>query len=238
MDGMGEHEVLIESPEHDKTIAVMSQKQVEEIFLAYKERYAALKSFNNFEMILIFKNHGRYAGTSIAHPHSQIVATPVTPMHIRHRIEEAMRYFDDNGICVYCEMLKKELAAAERIIIETDNFVSFVPYAASSPFEIWVLPKDHESSYDKIPAIQTKELGFIMRQTLYKVYKGLNDPAYNFIILSAPCHEEGMEYFHWHIQIIPRVQSVAGFEMGSGMYINTAIPEDSAKFLREIPQIP
>jgi len=233
MDGVGSHEVVIESPDHDKSMALMDQKQVEEIFLAYKERYSALKRDSRYEMILIFKNHGREAGTSIKHPHSQIVAAPITPNHIRHYIEEAMRYFDDNGECVYCKILEKELSK-ERLIMETDNFVSFVPYAARSPFEMWVMPKKHYSSYERISAMDTKELGYVMRHTLAKLYKGLNDPAYNFMILSAPCHEEDLEYFHWHIQIVPRVASVAGFEMGSGIYINTVIPEEAAKFLREI----
>ena len=233
MDGVGSHEIVIESPEHGNSMATMDQKQIEEIFLAYKERYSALKKDPRYEMILIFKNHGREAGTSISHPHSQIVATPITPNHIRHYVEEAMRYFDDNGECVYCDILKKELSK-ERLILETDNFAAFVPFAARSPFEIWVLPKKHYSNYERISAMDTKELGFVMRQTLGKLYKGLKDPAYNFMILSAPCHEEDLEYFHWHIQIVPRVASVAGFEMGSGIYINTVIPEEAAKFLKEI----
>ena len=233
MDGVGSHEVIIESPEHDKSMATMEQKQVEEIFLAYKERYSALKKDPRFEMILIFKNHGWEAGTSIRHPHSQIVAMAVTPNHIRHYIEEAMRYFDDNGECVYCNIIKKELMN-ERVILGTDNFIAFIPFAARSPFEIWVLPRKHCSSFERISEMETKELGFLMRQILGKVHKGLKDPAYNFMILSAPCHEEDLEYFHWHIQIVPRVAAVAGFEMGSGMYINTVIPEEAAEYLREI----
>ena len=232
MDGVGSHEIVIESPDHDRSIATMEQKQVEEIFMAFRERYAALKKDPRFEMILIFKNHGREAGTSIRHPHSQIVATPITPNHIRHYIEEAMRYFDDNGECVYCQILKKDLTK-ERLILETDNFIAFVPFAAKSPFEMWVLPKKHCSSYERISVMDIKELGFIMRQTLGKLNKALNNPAYNFMILSAPCHEEDLEYFHWHIQIVPRVAQVAGFELGSGIYINTVIPEEAAKFLRE-----
>jgi UDPglucose--hexose-1-phosphate uridylyltransferase len=233
MEGVGDHEIIIESPDHNTSIATMEQKQVDELFLAYRERYVALKKDPRFEMILIFKNHGREAGTSIRHPHSQIIASPITPNHIRHYIEEAMRYFDDNGNCVYCAIIEKE-ATKERIILETDNFISFVPFAARSPFETWVLPKKHGSSYEQISEIDTKELGFVMRQTLGKLYKGLNNPAYNFMILSAPCHEQNLEYFHWNVQIVPRVAQVAGFELGSGMYINTVIPEEAAKFLREI----
>ena len=232
MDGVGSHEIVVEGTDHNKSMATMDQKQVEEIFLAYKARYAALKKDTRFENILIFKNHGREAGTSIRHPHSQIIAIPITPNHIRHYIEEAMRYFDDHGECVYCETLKKE-KTQERVVMETENFIAFVPFAARSPFEIWVLPKKHYSSYECITEMETKELGYIMKQTLGKLYKGLKDPGYNFIILSAPCHEEDLEYFHWYIQIIPRVAQVAGFELGTGIYINTVIPEEAAKFLRE-----
>ncbi|MFC1559651.1 galactose-1-phosphate uridylyltransferase [Candidatus Margulisiibacteriota bacterium] len=234
MDGVGEHEIIIETPDHTKTLATMDQKQIEEIFFAYRERYRKLAEDKRFELIILFKNHKREAGTSLIHPHSQMVATPVTPMHIRHRIEEAMRYFDDNGECVYCMMIKKELQANERLVHETDNFIAFIPFAATSPFETWVLPKKHSSSFEEITAVMTKELGYVMRKTLSKMHNGLKDPAYNFVVMSSPCHERNVEYYHWHIQIVPRVARVAGFEMGSGIYINTVIPENAAKFLRDI----
>jgi len=233
MDGLGEHEVLIESPNHDLSIAIMEQKHVEEVFLAYRERYITLSRDPRFEMVIIFKNHGRGAGTSLRHPHSQIIATPITPMHVRHRIEEAMRYFDGHGHCVYCDMIQKEKSQGERLVLESDNFIVLEPFAASSPFETWVLPKKHDSTFDNISPEGTKELAYVMRITLSKIYKSLNNPDYNFVIFSSPCHERGLEYYHWHIQIIPRVSSVAGFELGSGIYINTVIPESAADFLRK-----
>jgi UDPglucose--hexose-1-phosphate uridylyltransferase len=233
MDGLGEHEVIIESPQHRQSIATMEQKQVEEIFLAYRERYITLCSDQRFEMVLIFKNHGMAAGTSVIHPHSQVIAIPITPMHIRHYLEEAMRYFDDNGTCVFCTMIAKELNFKERIVLETENFVVFVPFAASSPFETWVLPKKHDASFQSTTPERVKELGFVMKSTLSKIHKSLSDPDYNFVIRSSPCHEKDVEYYHWHIQIIPRVSAVAGFELGSGIYINTVIPEDAAKFLKD-----
>lgn len=235
MDGVGEHEIIIETPNHDLTLATMEQKQVEEIFLAYRERYRMLTKEPRFEMVIIFKNHGAGAGTSLRHPHSQIIATPITPSHIRHRLEEAMRYFDDNGQCVYCEMLRKEELVKDRIVWATDNFVAFEPFASRSPFETWVMPKKHSSSFETITPEATKELAYIMRTTLAKIYKSLNNPDYNFVINSSPCHELDVEYYHWHIQIIPRVSSVAGFELGSGIYINTVIPESAAKFLHVTP---
>jgi len=233
MDGIGEHEVIIESPRHDQTIAIMEQKQVEEIFLAYRERYITLSQDPRFELVTIFKNHGMAAGTSVKHPHSQVIATPITPLHIRHRLDEAMRFFDDNGECVFCVMLQKELAIKERIVFETENFAAFVPFAASSPFETWVLPKKHDSSFQSTTPERTKELGFVMKTILAKIYKSLRDPDYNYVIRSSPSHEKDVEYYHWHIQVIPRVSAVAGFELGSGIYINSVIPENAAKFLCE-----
>jgi UDPglucose--hexose-1-phosphate uridylyltransferase len=234
MAGVGEHEVLIESPNHNLILATMEQKQAEEIFLAYRERYKTLSQDKRFEMVIIFKNHGVKAGTSLKHPHSQLIATPVTPMHIRHRIEEAMRYFDDSGKCVYCTMIEKEKEAKTRIVIETDNFIVFEPFAAISPFETWVVPKKHNSTFDNICPDQCRELAFVMRQTMIKIYRTLNNPDYNFMIFSAPCHERDLEYYHWHIQIVPRVTAVAGFEMGSGIYINAVPPETAAKYLRVV----
>lgn len=232
MDGVGEHEVIIESPHHNESLATMSQKQVEEVFLAYRERFITLSQDPRFEMVMIFKNHGRSAGTSVRHPHSQVIATPITPMHLRHRLEEAMRYFDDTGECVFCAMIKKESAFKERIVFETDNFLVFVPFAASSPFETWILPKKHDSSFQSITSERVKELGFVMKTTLCKIHEPLHDPDYNYVVRSSPSHEKDVEYYHWHIQLVPRVSSVAGFELGSGIFINSVIPEEAAGFLR------
>lgn len=233
MDGFGRHEVVIESTDHETSIALMQQKQVEEIFLAYRERYLVLCKEQKHEMIMIFKNHGLGAGTSLHHPHSQIVATPITPSHTRHHLEEAMRFFDDNGKCVYCEIMKKEIKAKERVVVETDNFLCYQPFASRSPFETKVSPKEHASTFGSITPDNAKELAFVMRTILAKLHKSLNNPDYNYVINSAPCHETEVEYFHWFVHIIPRVSSVAGFELGSGIYINTVVPEAAAKFLRE-----
>jgi UDPglucose--hexose-1-phosphate uridylyltransferase len=235
MDGIGSHEVIIEGPDHELHIATMDQKQAEEIFLAYRQRYIALSKNFDFEMIIIFKNHGKSAGTSIKHPHSQIIAAPVTPTHIRHRLEEAMRYFDDEGRCVYCDMIEKEKEVAERVVLETDNFICFEPYAARSPFETYILPKNHQACFKDISEEEAKEFAFITRNTLIKINKSLNNPDYNYIISSSPPQEANEEYYHWHMRIIPKVSAVAGFELGSGIFINTVIPEDAAKFLKAIP---
>ncbi|MEK7376950.1 MAG: galactose-1-phosphate uridylyltransferase [Candidatus Margulisiibacteriota bacterium] len=235
MDGIGSHEVIIETPDHDLHIATMDQKQAEEIFLAYRQRYIFLSKNFNFETITIFRNHGKSAGTSIKHPHSQIIAAPVTPTHVRHRLEEAMRYFDDEGQCVYCDMISKEKEVSERIVLETDNFICFEPYAARSPFETYILPKNHQACFKDISKDESKEFAYIARNTLIKIHKSLNNPDYNYLISSSPPQEANEEYYHWHMKIVPKVSAVAGFELGSGIFINTVIPEEAAKFLKAIP---
>lgn len=232
MEGLGEHEVVIETPRHDMHLAVMEQTQVEEVFMAYRQRYQELSKDPRFEIVIIFKNHGQSAGTSLSHPHSQIIAAPVTPVHIRHRLQESMIYFDDEGRCVYCDMIAREKEAGTRIVMETENFICFEPFAARSPFETYILPKGHESSFGNISMELTKEFAFIARIVLAKLYVSLKNPDYNFVISSSPLKEPKDEYYHWHMKIIPRINAVAGFELGSGIYINTVIPEEAADFLR------
>ncbi len=234
MNGLGCHEVIIETPRHDLQIATMEQHQVEELFLAYRQRYLELSQDPKLEIIIIFKNHGKSAGTSLQHPHSQLIAAPVTPTHIRSRLEEAMRHYDDEGRCVFCEMIEKEKIIGDRIVMETDNFICLEPFASRSPFETYILPKNHEPSFGVITTDSSKEFAYITRIVLLKLYRSLNNPDYNFMIGSSPPHEINEEYYHWHLRIVPRVSAVAGFEIGSGIYINTMMPEEAARFLRNI----
>ena len=180
------------------------------------------------------KNHGESAGTSLEHPHSQITATPVVPSQIRYRMVEATSYFDDMGECLFCYTLRDELKAKERIVLETEHFVTFIPYAALSPFHLWVFPRKHVSCFGDISEAELVDLAYSLKTVLAKLYYGLNNPAYNYTIRSMPTDERQSDYFHWYLAIVPRVTKAAGFELGSGMYINPAMPEDSAKFLREI----
>ena len=232
MNGLGEHEVIIESPKHNVHLAIMDQKQVEEIFNAYRERYIALSQDKRFEVIILFKNHGIGAGTSLQHPHSQIIAVPVTPVQVRHRLEEAMRYYDDEGTCVYCDMIKKEKLEGERIVMETDDFICFEPFASRSPFETYIVPKQHQASFGSISLDMCREFAYIARCVLIKINNSLKNPDYNFVIGSSPPRDSSEEYYHWHMRIVPRVSQTAGFELGSGIFINTVIPEEAAEFLR------
>lgn len=234
MAGIGVHEVIVEHPRHDLTTALLSVEEVANILLVYRQRYVEIRKNPHIETIIIFKNHGETAGTSLEHPHSQLAATPVVPSQFRSRIDEAIRYFDDTGECLFCRTLEDELAAKERLICETEHFVAFIPYAALSPFHTWIFPRRHSSSFDEITDPELTDLAYILKTVLAKLYYGLNNPDYNYNIRSVPIALQGTKYFHWYIAIIPRVTKQAGFELGSGMFINTALPEESAAFLRSI----
>lgn len=232
MDGFGAHEVVIESPEHHKTLATMTETQVEEVFLAYRERFNEISKDGRYSIVIIFRNHGLRAGTSVEHPHSQLVATPIVPSHIRHLLEEAMRYFDDHGTCVFCDLLEKELAAKKRIIFETDNYVALQPFASRSPFETHILPKKHNACYGNISERETREVANVTQSILQTLYLKLGDPDYNYMIHTAPFKDANEDYYHWYIQILPRLTTTAGFELGSGIHITVALPEETAHFLR------
>lgn len=234
LSGVGIHEVLIEHRRHDVTTALLSIADVANILEAYRQRYIEIKKDPRMEAIIIFKNHGKEAGTSLEHPHSQITATPVVPSQVRIRVEEAIRFFDDTGECVCCRTIVDELAAKERIIFENEHFVAFIPYAALSPFHTWIFPRRHTSSFADITNSEIWDLAGTLNTVLAKLYYGLNNPDYNYSIRSVPIRDGQTSYFHWYMAIIPRLSKSAGFELGSGMYINTSLPEDSAKYLREV----
>jgi len=235
MDGVGQHEVIIEIPQHNQCLALMEDKQVEEVLLAYRERYLALREDPRFKLIIIFKNQGQAAGTSLEHPHSQLVATPIVPLSIRHRFEKAASHFDDHGTCVYCDIIQEGLGVRTRLILETERFVVFHPFASRSPFETLILPKEHEASFGSISMGDAKEFARALKTALCKLYQGLNNPDYNYMIHTAPIKDEHEDYFHWHLQILPRLTNPAGFELGTGIFINTALPEETAAFLRDLP---
>ncbi|MGO9480433.1 MAG: galactose-1-phosphate uridylyltransferase [Candidatus Kryptoniota bacterium] len=234
MTAVGFHEVIVEHRRHNTTIALMTDEEVADILNVYRQRYREVKKDSRVEAIILFKNHGEGAGTSVSHPHSQLVATPIVPNQIRSRIDEAVRYFDDIGECVGCRIVQDELLAKERLIYQSENFVAFIPYAALSPFHTWIFPLKHKSSFDEISDAEIKDLAKCLRTVLAKLYHGLNDPDFNYSIRSIPTRELRTEYFHWYFTIVPRVSKTAGFEIGSGMYVNTALPEQSAEFLRKV----
>ena len=233
MGGYGHHEVIVESPKHNATTALLDQKDIENIIGAYRDRFIFMTKDPQIKDIILFKNHGDAAGTSLEHPHSQIVGTPVVPQQVRSRMEIAMSNYDDHHECLYCRILAEELKTGTRIIAETEHFVCFTPFAALTPFHTWIYPKKHNSVFGCVDDKEIIDLAKIMRIVLRKLYFGLNNPDFNYVFRSAPTDAPDIKYFHWYVSIVPRLTRSAGFELGSGMFINVSLPEENAKFLRE-----
>ncbi|HNX90467.1 MAG TPA: galactose-1-phosphate uridylyltransferase [Candidatus Omnitrophota bacterium] len=232
--GFGVHEVVVENPRHDVCLATMPEESVFDVVKMYKMRYEAIRCVNGIEAITIFKNHGEMAGASQKHPHSQIVATSVVPHHIRSRVNNSIQFFDIMRKCVVCAMIEQELKDKERMVLETENFVAFVPYAAVGPFLVWIVPKRHMASFDATNDTELRDFAVALKTVLAKIYTGLNNPDFNFTVRSMPTKESGEGYFHWALVMYPRIKQLAGFELGSGMCINSTIPEACAEFLRGV----
>lgn len=234
LGGFGYHEVIIESPDHDGILPLMSDQQILELLHTYCQRYDSLRKDARVKLILLFRNHGRQAGTSLEHPHSQLVATPIIPFHIRQKYEVAVRHYDDTGHCLYCDVVEEEKAAGKRVVLETPRLLVFHPFASQVPFQTWIAPKQHNPCFARIGFEEKLELASVLRQTLRGLYDALDNPDFNLIVHTAPVEDEEKPYFLWHIEIRPRLTTAAGFELGTGIYINTAIPEETAPFLKSV----
>ncbi len=232
--GFGIAEVVIEHPRHDLTLAAMEIDEVATVLRAYRDRQQAISRNDKVNLVTIFRNHGPRAGTSLAHPHSQIIATPIVPPHVRYPIEQAVLYYDQHGSCVYCDMVNEEIRQKVRLIAETPRFVAFCPFAARSPYEARLYPKQHMPSFVTMRDDELVEMADLLRDVLARLYHCLDDPDYNFIIRSSAIGDEDTRYLHWYMVIIPKISTPAGFEIGSGIYINSVAPEDAARSLCDI----
>lgn len=232
--GFGIAEVVIETPDHSKTLALLSREEIVDVLLAYHNRYNTIALDPRVAMINIFRNNGPRAGTSLEHPHSQIIATPIVAPHVRDPIVKLMRAYDTYGTCIYCDMLIAELKDGSRIIHESDHFAVISPYAARSPFETRIYPKRHDASFGNIGDNEIDDLAESLRIALKKLYVGLDNPDYNFVIQTAPLEHRDSRFMHWQIIVAPKLTTPAGFEMGTGIYINVTLPEECAEFLRGI----
>jgi UDPglucose--hexose-1-phosphate uridylyltransferase len=233
MQGYGRHEVIIESPRHDQQLSQMSPAEVGLIIETYHRRFIDLMKEHQNMMILIFRNHGLRAGTSLIHPHSQVIVTGMVPNYIRWRDEEAQRYFDEWGRCVCCDILRYEAEDRRRVILENETFLAFIPYAAEVPFETWIMPKNHQASFGQISTESKSDLAFALQGILAKLDRKLNDPDYNYILHTSPQYKSDEPQLHWYLQIRPRLTTQAGFEIGSGISINPSLPEENAAFLKK-----
>lgn len=236
MTAVGAHEVIIETPHHTRPIADMSDEDVTRIFEAYQRRYRTLRRFPGVQVVVIFKNYGEEAGTSLLHPHSQIIAAPVETPIVRRKYQVARDHYEEYGTCLYCDVRDWERTAGERVIFETAHFIAVHPYASRWPFETWILPLRHTPSLGAASAPQLREAALATRRVLWLLRASVGDAPFNYVVHTAPVADEDRPYFLWHIQIVPRLTVAAGFEMGSGMYINVALPEETAAALRELDE--
>lgn len=233
MSGIGAHEVIIETPDHEASWSTMSQANLEEVLWAFKERIEDLKQDARFKYILTFKNHGDAAGASLEHPHTQMIALPIIPKRVAEEMEGSRAHFANKERCIFCDIIHQEQMSKSRIITENKNFIAFTPFASRFPFETWVLPKMHISHYEDSEKVGFDYLASLLRDTMRRIDTVLSDPPYNLIIHTSPVTAFNLEYYHWHIEIIPKLTKVAGFEWGTGFYINPTPPEEAAEYLRE-----
>ncbi len=233
MQGIGAHEVVIESPDHVLSMGDLPEAAIERTLCAFRDRVRDLRNDRRLRYVLLFKNHGESAGMTVEHTHSQLIALPVVPKRVQEELDVCKKYFDFKDRCVFCDIVRQETKAGVRIVAETDEFVALAPYAARFPFETWIMPRRHASHYEEASGPQLGNLAWILRSVLRKLDKALERPAYNLLIHTMPPQEAACAHYHWHIEIIPSLTRVAGFEMGTGFYINPTPPEESARFLRE-----
>jgi UDPglucose--hexose-1-phosphate uridylyltransferase len=231
--GIGAHEVIIESPDHMSTLATMPEKRVEDLFWAFRERLIDLRKDTRLRYVLLFKNHGEAAGMTLEHTHSQLIALPVVPKRVQEELEGARQHYDYKERCVFCDIVRQERSDQHRIIVETDLFLAFAPYASRFPFECCVIPKRHASHFDTVTPTEMQNAAFTLQRLLQKIDKTLEKPAYNFMVHTSPLQDPAHSYYHWHIEVIPKLTRVAGFEWGTGFYINPTPPEEAASYLRE-----
>ena len=234
IEGFGFHEVVIDGPDHSCCMALLPDAQVARILAIFKERYNSLSSDQRINHVTIFKNHGADAGASLQHPHSQIIATPVIPSQVRYRLHEALRHFDDAGECMFCHFVEREVEDQTRIVLKSEFFVAMELFASPTPFATHIFPLRHMASFGEITPAEIVDLARVLRTFLAKIYVGLENPDFNFTVRSGPSDYVGARHFHWYLSVIPRLTRVAGFELGSGMFINTVLPEAAAEFLRKV----
>ena len=232
--GIGAHEVIIETPEHQRQMGDLSLEELGRVLTAYQLRSGDLRGDRRLKYCLIFKNHGAAAGASLEHSHTQLIALPIVPKRVQEELRGAERYFDFRERCAYCDMLYQELQEEERLICENRSFVAYCPFVSSFPFEMLILPKAHLSDFGRITPEEVTDLARVLKETLQRLRGVLGQPAYNFIVHTAPLEGRAHDEYHWHIELIPKLTKIAGFEWGTGFYINPTPPELAAKYLREV----
>jgi UDPglucose--hexose-1-phosphate uridylyltransferase len=232
MNGIGAHEVIIETPHHDRSLATMSEPEIERVLWAYRERILDLKRDSRLRYILVFKNHGAAAGATLEHTHSQLIALPIVPEFLRQELSGARRHFEVKQRCVFCDVVHEDLLDGRRIIQENADIVALAPYAPRFAFETWLLPRRHGARFEEAPRHEYESLARLLKSVLQRMDRALETPPYNLIVHTSPFSEETGDFYHWHVEIMPKLTRVAGFEWGTGFYLNPTSPEEAAQVLR------
>ena len=234
MNGIGAHEVIIETPDHQKSLATMSEPEIERVLWAFRERVLDLKKDIRFRYILVFKNHGAAAGATLEHSHSQLIALPIVPDFVREEIEGARRHFTAKERCVFCDIIRQEVTAGRRVVHENADVVALAPYASRFPFEMWMLPRSHGSRFEDAPRQVYENLSRMLKWVLVRMNRALESPPYNLIIHTSPMSGDAGDFYHWHVELMPKLTRTAGFEWGTGFYINPTSPEEATEVLRGV----
>jgi UDPglucose--hexose-1-phosphate uridylyltransferase len=235
IQGIGAHEVIIETPVHIHTISDMPVSHVEKIIYAYRDRINDLRGDKRFKYVIIFKNHRSSAGASLQHPHSQLIAIPIIPKRVKEELKGCLEFYKYKERCLFCDIIHEEIRTGVRVIIDNEYFLSFAPYASRFPYEMCIIPKIHCGDFGMINDTEISALANILKETLKKLKLLLDDPPYNYVIHTTPFHfPANIRDYHWHIEVIPRIIRLAGFEWGTGFYINPIEPEKAAKELRDV----
>jgi len=234
MNGIGAHEVIIETPDHSMDLADLDIDQFRDVVFAYQDRILDLKKDKRLRYVMIFKNFGSAAGASLEHSHSQLIATPVIPKRVMEEMDGAQRYFEYRERCIFCDIVVQETKGRKRLIAENNSFILICPFAPRFPFETWIVPRNHMSNFEDATKEELSDLASILKDCLLRLRKALNTPPYNYIIHTTPITLKGIEFYHYHLEIIPVLTHIAGFEWGTGFYINPTAPEESASYLRNI----
>ena len=230
----GVHEVIIESPDHVVNMGALGVEQITQILRAYRARMRELINNPRWRYILLYKNHGDRAGATLEHIHSQLIALPTVPERAGDELNGAKRHYESTGRCIYCEMIERELKQRMRVVLNSAHFVAFCPFAPRFAYEIWILPKHHAAAFEQSSDEDILSLASTLRELMAKLNHALDDPPFNYLIHSMPLRERDSAHYHWHIEILPQIARVAGFEWGSGMHINSVAPEDAARLLRDV----
>lgn len=231
MSGVGDHEVVIETPRHTASLSDLEVEEVQDVLWAYRERIRSLKRDSRFHYVMVFKNYGAAAGASLEHSHSQLIALPIVPKRVSEEMDGARNYYDHHVTCIFCDIIRQELTAGVRIIEQRGGVVALAPFASRFPFETWIIPEAHSPSFEEMEGYE--ELAQVLQGVLRRMTCVLHDPPYNFVIHTSHFRESQNDYYHWHLEIMPKLTKVAGFEWGTGFYINPTPPEDAAHYLRE-----